>query len=90
MKKLVEVFEVDSKTEGLDALIGEKVLLICSAYFYTGKLVGVNDTFVKLDDPAIVYETGAWTNKAYVDVQPLHVKTWCVQRAAIESFGVSK
>jgi hypothetical protein len=87
MKKIIEV---DSKTEGLDHLLGERVLLICSAYFYSGKLVGVNDTFVVLEDAAIVYETGAWSNKAYTDEQKLHTKFWNVQRAAIESFGISK
>lgn len=86
MKRLVE--EVEG--EGLDALLGEQVLLMCSNYFYTGKLVGVNDTFVRLDDPAIVYETGAFSEKGYRDSQKLHTKTFYVQRAAIESFGVSK
>ena len=86
MKQIVEVTE----GVGLEGLLGEEVLLICSSYFYTGKLTGVNESFVQLANPAIVYETGAWTTKAYTDAQPLHVKTWYVQRAAIESFGRSK
>jgi len=88
MKKLANVVEVDG--EGLVALLGEQVLLLCANYFYTGKLIGVNDTFVQLEDPAIVYETGTWSDKNYADVQQLHVKTFYVSTSAIESFGVSK
>lgn len=86
MKRLIE----ETNPSGLESLLGEKVLLLCSAYFYTGKLTGVNDTFVELTDPAIVYQTGDWKSKTYEDVQPLHTKTFFIQRAAIESFGVSK
>ena len=86
MRKLVE--QVDG--EGLDGLLGERVLLMCAGYFYEGKLVGVNDSFVKLDDPGIVYSTGAWSDKGYGDIQKLHTSTWYVQRGLIESFGKSK
>ena len=85
MKKLVEV-----EGAGLEALLGERVLLLCANYFYTGKLVGVNETCVELEDPAIVYETGVWSNKGYQDEQKLHTKTFYVQTAGIEAFGVSK
>jgi len=86
MKQLIEVTE----NVGLDSLLGEYVLLICGAYFYTGKLTGVNETFVQLENPSIVYETGSWSNKTYTDAQKLHADTWFVQRSAIESFGKSK
>ena len=86
MRKLVE--EVSG--EGLEKLLGERVLLMCANYFYTGKLVGVNLDCVLLEDPAIVYETGEWSLKSFKDEQRLHVKQWYVQRTAIESFGVSK
>lgn len=88
MKKLVEVVEVEG--EGLDSLMGQNVLLLCANYFYTGKLVGVNETYVKLESPAIVYETGAWSEKGYRDSQKLHVQEFYVQRNAIEAFGLSK
>lgn len=88
MKKLVTVEQVEG--EGLDALLGERVLLMCAGYFYEGILVGVNDTFVKLDDAAIVYSTGEWSNKNYSDIQKLHQKEWYVMRGLIESFGKSK
>jgi len=86
MKQIVEVTE----GVGLESLLGEEVLIICSAYFYTGKLTGVNDSFVQLDNPSIVYETGKWDSKGYTDVQRLHVKRFFVQRQSIESFGASK
>ena len=88
MKKLIEVTEVAG--EGLEALLGEKVLLFCLNYIYTGKLVGVNESFVQLEDPAIVYETGPFSDSNYKDAQRLHTKVWYVQRGAVESFGVSK
>lgn len=86
MRKIIEVTDA----QGLDALLGEQVLLLCSSYFYTGKLTGVNETFVELENPSIVYETGEWSRKGYTDVQKLHATKFFVQRAAIEAFGVSK
>lgn len=88
MKVLQEIIEVQG--EGLESLMGKKVTLFCANYFYTGKLVGVNKTCVKLENPAIVYETGAFTEKNYKDEQPLHVKEWYVRLSAIESFGTLK
>jgi len=88
MKKIVQVQEIEG--EGLESLLGERVLLMCAGYFYEGILIGVNDEFVKIDDAAIVYSTGAWSNEAYDDIQKLHQKEWYVQRGLIESFGKSK
>jgi hypothetical protein len=86
MKRIVELEEVS----GLEALLGENILLLCANYFYTGKLVGINKTCVELENPGIVYETGAWTAKEYGDIQRLHVKRWFVQLDSIESFGIGK
>lgn len=88
MKKLVTVTEVDG--EGLDAFLGQKILLFCLNYIYAGTLSGVNDTFVKLDDAYLVYETGAFSDKTYRDAQKLPGNAWYVQRNAIESFGQGK
>lgn len=87
MKQLVQVKEVEG--EGLVGLMGQRVTLFCAAYIYTGKLVGVNDTFVKLEDPSIVYETGPLTTGTWQDAQKLP-RGWYVQTAMIESFGVLK
>ena len=87
MKKLVNVTEVDG--EGLVKLMGERVTLFCMNYIYTGKLVGVNDSCVLLEDAAIVYETGAFTDNKWKDAQSLP-GDWYVQIATIESFGILK
>jgi hypothetical protein len=86
MKRIIE----DEGVSGLDALLGENVLLMCANYFYTGKLVGVNKTNVELENPGIVYETGPWTQKTYGDEQKLHVKKWNIQIDSIESYGLGK
>lgn len=88
MKQLVEVKEVDG--EGLIGLMGQTVTLFGAVYIYTGKLVGVNDTFVKLEDASIVYETGPFGEKAWKDAQKLPNKFWYVKTDMIESFGILK
>ena len=85
MRKIVEVED----QQGLDSLRGEKVLLLCANYFYTGKLTDVNETCVELHEARLVYETGEWTEKDYKDAQPLP-SPWFVATASIESFGKSK
>lgn len=87
MKKIVSVQEVEG--EGLVSLLGEKVTLFCLGYIYAGELEGVNTTFVKLKNAAVVYETGAFTDSKFKDAQKLP-NSWYVQIAAIESFGILK
>ena len=86
MKVLIE----ENENEGLMSLIGKRVLLMGAGYFYEGKLVGVNETCVKLIDPHIVYSTGDFSDKGYSDTQKLHTEVWYVTTGLIESFGVSK
>ena len=85
MKKLVTEVE----NEGLIKLIGETVTLFCAVYIYTGKLIGVNETCVLLEDAKIVYETGPFGEKSWKDAQSLP-NQWYVQTAMIESFGILK
>ena len=84
MRKLVEV-----EGEGLEALLGDRITLFCMNYIYTGKLVGVNDTCVKLEDAAIVYETGELTSGGWKDAQK-YPNDLYVSTNAIESFGILK
>ena len=84
MKKIVE-----ETGEGLEKLLGERVTLLCLNYIYTGKLIGVNTDCVLLADPAIVYETGAFSDKAWKDAQALPHDLY-VMKACIESYGVIK
>jgi hypothetical protein len=86
MKKII----TEVAGEGLEALLGEHVMLFCANYIYCGTLAGVNQTCVLLENPKIVYETGAFEDKNYKDVQALHTDKWYVQMSAIESFGVGK
>ena len=73
----------------IEELMGQRITLFCMNYIYTGKLVGVGMTCVKLSDPAIVYETGAFSDKASKDAQTLP-NDFYVSTAAIESFGILK
>lgn len=86
MKKLIEVSNEES---GLLALMGKRITLYCMNFIYTGKLVGVNDTYVLLTDAAIVYNTGPHDEKNWEDAQALP-HDWHVMLSAVESFGVMK
>ena len=86
MKKLVEMVEVEG--EGLVALMGKNVLIFCMNYFYAGKLVGVNEKDILLENAFIVYETGKLNAKTFQDAQPLP-GPWYVKTACIESYGES-
>ena len=85
----MKVLVTEKEGEGLEALLGQRVTLFCMNYIYTGKLVGVNQTCVKLSDAAVVYETGALNDKSWKDAQTLP-QDWYVSTAAIESFGILK
>ncbi len=86
MKRIIE----ETENQGLESLLGERVLLMCAGYFYEGKLMGVNAQCVELSDPGIVYETGAFDKKEYSDLQKMHTEKWFVSIPLIESFGLSK
>ena len=85
MKRLIE--EVDG--EGLEGLMGQRVTLFCLNYIYTGRLVGINDTCVKLADASVVYETGPFGESKWRDAQALPDE-WYGNVAAVESFGILK
>lgn len=87
MKKLVKVEEVQG--EGLVGLMGENVTFFCLNYIYAGRLVGVNDTFVKLEKAKVVYETGSFTDPSFKDAQSLP-NEWYIQISSIESYGKLK
>ena len=84
MKKLVE--EVGG--EGLEALIGEYVTVWCVNYIYSGKLIGVNDNDILLEEACVVYETGKLTDLSHKDAQALPTSKWYIRTSAIESYGV--
>lgn len=82
--KVIEVQE-----EGLLSLLGKQVEIRCNIYIYAGTLVGVNDTCVKLDNAAIVYETGPFTDAKYKDAQKIGDNQY-ICTALMESFGESQ
>ena len=84
MKRIVETTD-----GGFEAALGEVVSLWCSIYIYSGKLVGVNDDHVELDNASIVYETGPLTDKQWKDAQPLP-GIWRVRKDHIESWGAGR
>ena len=83
----VEVIEVEN--EGLVSLLGKNVTLFCANYIYTGKLIGVNATCVKLSNPSIVYETGDFNSNDWNDAQKLPNDLY-VQLNLMESFTILK
>jgi len=83
----VSVVEVPG--EGLLAFLNKPILIFASNYIYTGILVGVNDTCVKLQHAKIVYETGDFNNPKYKDAQTVG-DFWYVNTNSIESFGAGK
>lgn len=85
MKLLVETKEVPE--EGLMSLLGKNVEFFCGVYIYAGKLIGVNDKCVKLENAHIVYETGPFSNSKYKDAQSLEKKFHYIATGLIESFG---
>ena len=82
MKKIVE--EVSG--EGLEALLGEDVLLFCMRYNYTGRLTGVNETDIILSDAKIVFDTGDFSSKDWACAETPRNSTIRVRTSAIESY----
>ena len=68
----VEVIEVPN--EGAISFLGQYVEVRCGNYHYAGKLVGVNDKCVKLEEAHTVFDSGAYTPKKYDDAQA-HVQS---------------
>ena len=82
-----QVIEVEQ--EGMFALLGKTITCFCAVYIYTGKLVGVNDECIKLENPKIVYETGDFKSPGWKDAQALPNVLY-LQKGMIESFGIVK
>ena len=88
MKKVVQVIETNESA--IESLMGKRVTFLCLNYIYVGELIGVNETSVCLKNPAIVYETGRFSDKSYKDEQSLCVEEFFISMNCIESFGELK
>ena len=75
--------------EGFEALLGKTITVFCNTYIYTGVLIGINATCIKLTEAGIVYETGKLLEPGWKDAQKLP-GTWYIQLSAVESFGILK
>jgi hypothetical protein len=80
---------MEDKTEGLLSLIGQRVTFFTMNYIYTGKLTGVNTKDVKLEEAAIVYETGAFNSKDWKDAQKLPNNLY-IRLNSVEAYTVLK
>jgi hypothetical protein len=85
----MKVFVESKDDEGLIALLGKRITIFCGVFIYTGKLVGVNDTCVKLSDAMMVFSTGKFSDKEWSDAEKFPGDFY-VQMTAIESFGILK
>ena len=96
VEKVVEVVteEVDSVVDaegGPVTLLGKNVYVSCASYAYSGTVTGVNDRFLELSDPSIVYETGPWTASAWKDAQRLPTDSITIFFSQVESvFAVKR
>lgn len=87
MKVLTRIEEVNN--EGFIALMGQTITVFCMNYIWTGELTGVNETQIKLTNPKIVYETGAFNTKDWKDAQSLPNDVY-IRVSAIEAYGILK
>lgn len=87
MKILAKAVEVSG--EGFEGLLGETITCFCAVYIYTGELIGVNTSCIKLKNPKIVYETGPFHMSDWKDAQPLPHEIY-IQTGMIEAFGILK
>lgn len=60
---------VEVPNEGLNAFLNKTITVWCLDFIRHGTLVGINDTFIKLNDASIVYETGDLTKNTFKDAQ---------------------
>ena len=88
--KTIKVIE-EKEGEGLISFLGLPITVYCLNYIYTGTLIGVNDTCIKIDgkDASIVYETGSLTALAFKDAQKCGRDRY-IMTATIESFEAGK
>ena len=87
MKILTKIEE--KSDEGFLALIGQTITVFCMNYIWTGELVGVNDSQIKLANPKLVFETGAFNTKEWKDAQALP-SDFYIRLSAVEAYGVLK
>ena len=71
------------------SLMGQRITVWCMNYIYTGKLTEVNIDCIRLENAAVVYETGPFNEKEWRDAQALPNPVY-VMLTAVESYMVLK
>lgn len=71
----------------LDTMKGRTVVIFCANYIYSGVLETVSHDLLSISDAHIVYETGAFSDKAWKDAQKLPVAIHYIERSSVESLG---
>ena len=74
--------------DGYSELIGKNITVFCCRYIYYGKLIEEGKSFIKLQNPNIVYETGCFTENNFRDIQSMNTKTFSINKDSVESFGI--
>lgn len=77
------------KNIGLKEFLNKRVTIFGAVYIYTGDLVQIDDSYAKLENAAIVYETGAFNEKNWLDAQALPHPVY-VRLSNIESIMILK
>lgn len=75
------------KGEELNVQVGQKVVLFCECYIYSGTVKTIANGSVVLEDAGIVYETGPLEMKSFRDFQKFG-NDWSVRIDKIESYGI--
>jgi len=83
-----QVMEIVDSEGGPVTMLNQDVYVACTSYAYSGKLTGVNDKFIELSDPSIVYETGPWGGKVWKDAQRLPTSKCVIFQSQIENMFV--
>lgn len=88
MKVVTKIKEV--AVEGLELFMDKSITVHCSNYIYTGTLIGINQTCIKLaDDAQCVFETGPYKDKSWKHAESLGKEQY-VMLQAIERFEAGK
>lgn len=75
----------NDKLEAIESYLGKRVTIFAMVYIYTGDLIAIDKVWAKLENAAIVYETGPFTEKEWKDAQKLP-KPVLVRLSSVESF----
>lgn len=80
---------LNDSSVGLSEYLGKRITLFCSNYIYTGALVALDKSWAKIENAAIVFETGAFTDKTWKEAQALPHPVY-LRLSSVESVMVLK